>query len=232
MKERKHGLLTNALRKAMKKSRNDDEMLANLAIASKALDDDDLFIVTGGAQYEANESALKDLAGDAGLSAEVQNAIQALMGQGGAVFAHTSNNEQANSSDAGIVNQNTSFQPAVYADVRPGAFDSPATDTQFVDGNNHIETPTANQGNNFQMANGSQASVNTGDGADFFKMEGGDVKGKFDIGKGDDTFELDEEAQEKAEISVDAGDGFDLLRLFGNAIKHKFTYNDGKFHMH
>ena len=50
--KKKRGLLTKELKKKLRKSRNDSEILANLAAASNELDDDDLFLVSGGTDYD------------------------------------------------------------------------------------------------------------------------------------------------------------------------------------
>ena len=57
--KKKHGLMTKELKKKLRKSRNDNEILENLAAASNELDDDDLFLVTGGA-YQVSDGAPAD----------------------------------------------------------------------------------------------------------------------------------------------------------------------------
>ena len=234
MKEKKHGLLTNAMRKAMKKSRNDDEMLANLAIASKALDDDDLFIVTGGAQYEANESALSSFAKESVISQDTKDAMQNLLNDvGPSPISFISSDANTNSSNASVL-QSDNVHPAVSQKDEPGVFNQQNINIDInlvgIDNVNNLQIPSQNQGNEIQAVNGSQVSVDTGGGDDLFKFSN-DIKGQLNSGKGDDTFILDQAAQEKAEISVDAGDGFDVMEFFGQSKKHSFSFKNGKFHM-
>ena len=244
MKEKKRGLLTNALRKAMKKSRNDNELLASLATASKELDDEDLFLVAGGAQYEASKEQLQDLLGDnSGLTAATQSAIMALINDGGAVAVADASSSGSDSTAVGLVSQKggTEFTDATYTNVQTAVFDEGAAGKENLTSDENITTEIGNvhglavnrgNDNNAVMIEDGQASVNTGDGADLFNLRG-EIKGEFTNGNGngDDEFMLDETAQKNAEISIDAGEGFDLLTLLGNFVKHQFSFKDGQFHM-
>ncbi len=54
--KKKHGLVSKELKKKLRTSRNDYEILEHLAAASNELDDDDLFLVTGGDGYHSSQS--------------------------------------------------------------------------------------------------------------------------------------------------------------------------------
>ena len=241
MKEKKRGLLTGFLRKMLNKSRNDDETLASLAIASKELDDDDLFFVAGGAQYEATDSALKELIGiNSGLSEQTQAAIMSLLNESPVSTTENLGDASGNTTDNVLVLQDTNFSDATYTKVETAVFDEGASGKVNLTSDKNITTEIVNpgglavntgDGDNTVTIDGGQASVNTGAGDDPFSSLKGDVKGVFKSGIGDDGFALDQDAQKNAEISVDAGDGFDLMRLFGNDIKHRFDFSGGKFHM-
>lgn len=240
MKEKKRGLLTGFLRKMLNKSRNDDETLASLAIASKELDDDDLFFVAGGAQYEATDSALKNLIGiESGLSEQTQAAIMSLLNESPVSTTENLGDASVNTTDNVLVLQDTNFSDATFTKVETAVFDEGASGQVNLTSDKNITTEIVNSdglavntgnGDNTVTIDGGQASVNTGAGEDQFFFKG-DVKGEFTSGNGDDGFALDPDAQKNAEISVDAGDGFDLMRLFGDAIKHRFEFSGGKFDM-
>ena len=71
--KKKHGLMTKELKKKLRKSRNDNEILEQLAAASNELDDEDLFLVTGGAQYDSLDA--KTLGGNVDVNSQALNDI-------------------------------------------------------------------------------------------------------------------------------------------------------------
>ncbi len=71
--KKKHGLMTKELRKKLRKSRNDNEILEQLAAASNELDDEDLFLVTGGAQYDSLDA--KTLGGNVDVNSQALHDI-------------------------------------------------------------------------------------------------------------------------------------------------------------
>lgn len=240
--KKKKGLITKELKEKLKNSRNDRELLENLAIASKELDADDLLMISGGAQYEASDEQLKALIGnDSGLTEQTQAAIEALLNGGANVAATESQDTGTNDAAASLVNQKsgTDFTDATFTKVETAVFDEGTSGAVNLTGNDGITTELVNpgglqlnmdSGDNEVKIDGGQASVITGDGNDVFNFTG-DFKGQLESGGGDDTFVLDQDTQTEAQISVDAGDGFDLMRLLGKAIEHQFEFNGGKFHM-
>lgn len=250
MKNKKHGLLTKNLRKKLMKSSDDREMLRTLAAASKELDDEDLFLVTGGAQYEASQDGLfkdiSELSGNSNISKATQDAIAKLMDSNAPFTVLGGNNDAVTNSEAIVTSKSGNLdqaQPAVFDNanlvVDQGDHGVENPDLNHTDFNQHdsIDNVSSDQlidginnsdNNSISLDRGD--SVNTGDGNEPFQLMN-NVHGLFDSGIGNNGLVLDDVANKNAEISVDAGDGFDLMKLFGTNIKHSFSFRDGDFRM-
>ncbi len=166
MKKKKHGLLTNFLRNKLKKSRDDNEMLSSLAIANKALDEDDLFIVTGGAQYDA--STAKELSDiqrqDIGI-----DSINSILSQFN--FNNNTNDGQSNMNDPATYlsndnNNDTNSVPLIHQ----GSFDN-SIQPHVNDNNDNL-----NVINIRDLTKDSQISIDAGDGFDVNTLFGPQYK--------------------------------------------------------
>ena len=230
MKKKKKGLLTKAMKAKLRNSRDDREILENLAVASKELDADDLYLITGGAQYEAQpdiQRTLHDLGGN--VSEAAKDAISALLNNDSPVQAVIDGNGQ-------------DHQGGTFAKIENGnvaIFSEDGNGITVMDGNldinhdgnfdiNHVVNPDINHdGNLDENLVGVDAKLVTGEDGNI----AGVIPGQFHTGDGGLTLDMDQAAQRNAEISVDAGDGFDVMTLFGNPMKHSFSFQDGKFQM-
>ena len=209
--KKKHGLMTKELKKKLRKSRNDNEILATLAAASNELDDDDLFLVTGGgAQYQTIEEAANAISNSDLVQQTQDSVLTVLNGAGSAVKEDTGVSSGVDV--AGIrkeVSNNT--------DVSSGVDEAGITERLVnTDLNNNITFLTQDDQSSAKTLDdqssvkvlGDLSSIDTGNYGDTSPF----------TGDNDNNFEMDTSL---AEVTVDPGDGYDadLLKNLQNITK-------------
>jgi hypothetical protein len=207
--KKKRGLMTKELKKKLRKSRNDNEILEHLAAASNELDDEDLFLVTGGAQYEQSPAIeyLNDLRADTQM--DIQAAMNMIIGNTDKDIGLQINNNNGNTE--------IHFQETLDNKGHRDEHDS-----------NDSHDPFATHDTSYDSDDGFSENAG-GDSSDHNQMDDAD-DGSSAHHQTDDK---DDDHLDNNPVTVDAGENFSMKDIFGltGGVSVFYQDDEGYFHM-